>query len=71
MTYAFTFQSTPNTLKFELTFTETASAKLAVWETINGYKYPISYTYDSHGIGQNEKIVSGTTNLFIVFFRSR
>jgi YD repeat-containing protein len=62
-TYSFTFLSNPNTLKFGLTFAGTASANLPGSETINGFKYPLSYTYDSHGRVQTEKIVSGNTIL--------
>jgi YD repeat-containing protein len=62
-TYSFTFLSNLSSLKFGLTFTGTASVNLPQTESINGFVYPLSYSYDSHGRVQTEKIVSGATVL--------
>jgi YD repeat-containing protein len=62
-TYSFTFASNPNSLKFGLTFLGAINANLIQSEGINGVNYPFSYTYDSHGRVQTEKIISGPTTL--------
>jgi len=62
-TYAFTFAGNPNSLKFGNGFLGAPNSNIPNSESINGFKYNISYTYDSHGRVATEKIVSGTTTL--------
>jgi YD repeat-containing protein len=62
-TYTFTFGTKPNTLKFGNTFLGAPDTDLIQSEGINGVNYPFTYTYDSHGRVQTEKIVSGSTTL--------
>jgi YD repeat-containing protein len=61
--YTFTFTSKPNTLKFGNAFLGAPDADLIQSEGINGVSYPFTYTYDSYGRVQTEKIVSGSTTL--------
>ena len=61
--YSFTFNGSPNTLKFGRTFLGTDDKNLIQSEGINGVSYPFTYTFDSHGRVATEKIVSGGTTL--------
>jgi YD repeat-containing protein len=62
-TYAFTYISKANTIKFGDTFTGMADVSLYQTESINGFKYTFTYTYDSNGRASTLKIVSGSTTL--------